>query len=159
MKQAKKILAIFLSVLMLLSVMSVGISATADAPIVIDDASDWDAYKQADGSYLLPKDGKFTVTAQMETLSANFNGNGSTITTSVPLFYNVAGVTVENLTLEGNITIDTAKDAVAALSAYTTSTATIRNVVNNANVSIANFEFDAAEGMGVAIPMFWITRR
>ena len=150
MKQAKKILAIFLSVLMLLSVMSVGISATADAPIVIDDASDWDAYKQADGSYLLPKDGKFTVTAQMETLSANFNGNGSTITTSVPLFYNVSGVTVENLTLEGNITA-TAKETAAVLSEYTTNFATIKNVVNNANVSLANFEFgNATEGMGVA---------
>ena len=150
MKQAKKILAIFLSVLMLLSVMSVGISATADAPIVIDEASDWEAYKQADGSYLLPKDGKFTVSAQLETLSGNFNGNGSTITTSVPLFYNVSGVTVENLTLEGNITA-TAKETAAVLSEYTTNFATIKNVVNNANVSLANFEFgNATEGMGVA---------
>ena len=151
MKQAKKILAIFLSVLMLLSVMSVGISATtADDTIVIDNASDWEAYKQADGSYLLPKDGKFTVTAQMETLSANFNGNGSTITTCVPLFYNVSGVTVENLTLEGNITA-TAKETAAVLSEYTTNFATIKNVVNNANVSLANFEFgNATEGMGVA---------
>ena len=149
MKQAKKILAIFLSVLMLLSVMSVGISATADAPIVIDDASDWDAYKQADGSYLLPKDGKFTVSAQLETLSGNFNGNGSTITTSVPLFYNVSGVTVENLTLEGNITAK-AREMAAVLSEYTTNFATIKNVVNNANVSLANFEFDNPEGMGAA---------
>ena len=149
MKQAKKILASLLSALMLLSVMTVGISA-ADAPIVIDEASDWEAYKQADGSYLLPEDGKFTVSAQLETLSGNFNGNGSTITTSVPLFYNVSGVTVENLTLEGNITA-TAKETAAVLSEYTTNFATIKNVVNNANVSLANFEFgNATEGMGVA---------
>ena len=149
MKQAKKILAIFLSALMLLSVMTVGISATADAPIVIDDASDWDAYKQADGSYLLPKDGKFTVSAQLQKLSGNFNGNGSTITTSVPLFYNVAGVTVENLTLAGNITA-TATETAAVLSEYTTGAATIRNIVNNANITLENFSYTAAEGMGVA---------
>ena len=151
MKQAKKILAIFLSALMLLSVMTVGISATtADDTIVIDQATDWEAYKQADGSYLLPKDGKFIVSAQVQKLSGNFNGNGSTITTSVPLFYNVAGVTVENLTLAGNITA-TATETAAVLSEYTTGTATIRNIVNNANVSLANFQYaNATEGMGVA---------
>ena len=149
MKQAKKILAILLSALMLLSVMTVGISANTDAPIVIDEAAGWEAYKQEDGSYLLPKDGKFTVSAQLEKLSGNFNGNGSTITTTVPIFYNVAGVTVENLTLKGNITA-TATETAAVLSEYTTGKATIRNIVNNANITLENFSYAADEGMGVA---------
>ena len=143
MKQAKKILALILSALMLLSVMTVGISADTDT-IVIDKASDWDKYVAAGG---FPENANVTVSAQLNTLSTNFNGNGATVTTSVPLFYNVAGVTVENLTLEGNITA-TAKETAAVLSEYTTGKATIRNVVNNANVTLANFEY-GAQGMGV----------
>ena len=149
MKQAKKILAIFLSVLMLLSVMSVGISATtADDTIVIDNASDWEAYKQTDGSYLLPENGKFTVSVQLQTLSGNFNGNGSTITTSVPLFYNVAGVTVENLTIEGEISCSD-NDSCGVLTDYVTSTSIIKNVTSNANLTVTGLTGPASEGQGV----------
>ena len=148
MKQTKKILAILLSALMLLSVMTVGISANTDAPIVIDEASDWKQYVAAGG---FPENANVTVTAQLEEpLSSNFNGNGATVTTSVPLFYNIAGTTtVENLTINGKIT-DAGVQNAAALSEYTTGIVTIKNVVNNADVAFEDLHFaNTGEGVGV----------
>ena len=132
MKQAKKILAILLSALMILSIMTVGISANTDAPIVIDSASDWNAYKQADGSYLLPKNGKFTVSATVETLETNFNGNGSIVTTSVPLFKTANNVVIENLTINGKISVT---GDCAALATFIKGYSSVKNIVNNANVT------------------------
>ena len=149
MKQTKKILAILLTALMLLSVMTVGISATtADDTIVIDKASDWEAYRQTDGSFLLPQNGKFTVSVQAKLLNANFNGNGSTITTSVPLFYEVRGVTVENLTIEGEISCSDG-DSCGVLTDYVTSTSIIKNVTSNANLTVTGLTGPASESHGV----------
>ena len=146
MKQAKKILALILSALMLLSVMTVGISADTDT-IVIDKASDWDRYVAAGG---FPENANVTVRAQLNTLSTNFNGNGATVTTSVPLIYNIAGTTtVENLTINGKITVAGVENA-AALSEYTTGIVTIKNVVNNADVAFEDLHFaNTDEGVGV----------
>ena len=87
------------------------------------------------GIYYLDAD--ITVSVTNATFSGTLNGNGHTITTSVPLFSILGDATVKNLTIAGDLTKTEERNWTAALSMTIASTATVtvENVKNNANVS------------------------
>ena len=66
------------------------------------------------------------------TFTGTFDGNGHTVTTSVPLFKLITGATVKNLTLAGEVTSTGTRVAVLAEEG---SKFTLENVVNNANIN------------------------
>ena len=66
-----------------------------------------------------------------------FDGNGHTVTVSVPLFANGTGATIKNLTIAGNI-VDFPLYG-AALVMHTTGKLTVENVYNKASVSSATY--------------------
>ena len=132
----KRILALLLSVLMIVSVMTVGISANTDDTIVIDEASDWDEYVTEGG---FPENAKVEVSATLTSLTTSFNGNGATVTTNVPLFAGIsntndAPITIENLTIDGSITF---ASNVGALAIGTSGNVILKNITNNADISSA----------------------
>ncbi|MBR4012840.1 MAG: hypothetical protein IKJ00_00970, partial [Clostridia bacterium] len=76
--------------------------------------------------------GPVTVTATVtEEFTGTLNGNGYTVTTSVPLFKTVSGATVENLTIDGEVT------GYAALASLVTgdNKTTFKDIANQASVS------------------------
>ena len=101
-----------------------------DAPLPVATAEDF-AAMEAGKNYYLTAD--ITVTATYTTtFTGTFDGKGFTVTTSVPLFKMIAGATVKNLILAGEVT--STGDRVAVL-AEEGKNFTLENVVNNANVN------------------------
>ena len=98
----------------------------------------------AGGKYYLANDITITATwnagAERPALAENatafagtLDGNGKTITTSVALFANIAGSTVKNLTVAGDVAaIDT--DHNSAIGCWTNGEVNFENVCNKANV-------------------------
>ena len=123
----RKLLAIILAVVMMLSLAIVGVSAAE--PEVITTAEQF-AAMTADGNYKLGAD--ITISASYGEFKGTFDGDGKTITTTVPVFATLTGATVKNLTIEGNVSD---KGHVGALS-KAGSNVTIENVTNKASVTI-----------------------
>ena len=127
-------------------------SAYAPEGTAITNAAEF-AAMAPDGKYYLASDitidatwnggAELNGTASSNTaFTGTFDGNGKTITTTVPLFGLISG-TVKNLTVAGDITSSTIGDGSgvyysAALAYYAKGNIVIENVVNNANVSGAN---------------------
>ena len=140
-KTMKKIIAIILTAVMLLTLGPAVMAAPAAAEVgkvaagytptgtAIDD---WSKLTDAAGAYYLTKD--ITVDATFATaFTGTLDGNGHTVTVSAPLFADLAG-TVKNLTVKG--AIDTSAEAVfvGAVAAKTSAAATVENVKNEASV-------------------------
>lgn len=88
------------------------------------------AAMEVDGNYILDAD--IVISESYGTFSGTFDGNGHTVTTTVPLFNKLRGATVKNLVIEGNIN-DSENNRVGALS-MNASKFTVENVINNANI-------------------------
>ena len=114
----------------------------------INNASDF-AAMSANGNYYLNADITISATwnggnAVSTTATSNtaftgtFDGNGHTVTTTVPLFATLSG-TVKNLTIEGSVaSLDITFDSntcTAALAAYAKGAVTVENVCNKANIA------------------------
>jgi hypothetical protein len=140
-KTMKKIIALILTAVMLLTLVPAVLAAPAVGDVgkvasgytptgtAIDD---WSKLTDAAGAYYLTKD--ITVSASFATtFTGTLDGNGHTVTVSAPLFADLAG-TVKNLTVKG--AIDTSAEAVfvGAVAAKTSAAATVENVKNEASV-------------------------
>ncbi len=124
----RKTLSAILSVIMILSVLSGGLVSVSAADGTAVSTAEEFANMKPDGKYYLAAD--ITLTASFGEFSGTFDGNGKTVTTSVPVFAKVTG-TVKNLTVAGEIN---GTDTVAAL-AVEADGATIEKVTNKANVN------------------------
>lgn len=129
----RRTLSIALCILMVVSLLCVGVSA-ADGT-AISDAAGFAAMDPA-GSYYLDAD--ITIdTTFAAAFTGNFDGNGHTITTSVPLFAEVGGATIKNLTIAGTISVTGSSAYAAALALRVTknTTTNFENIVNKANIT------------------------
>ena len=130
----RKLLAIILGAVMMLSLVIVGASA-AD-PEVITTAEQF-AAMTAGGNYKLGND--ITVAASYaDKFTGTFDGDGKKITTSVPLFADLSG-TVKNLTIEG--AVDGTNAQTGALASKSTDGCNVEKVTNNANVTVSADSF------------------
>ena len=127
----KKSLAVFLALLITMAIVPLNVFAntTTDAT-PITSAAEF-SEMTADGKYYLANNISLS-TAYNRTFSGELDGNGKTITTSVPLFTDINGGTVKNLTVAGVINTG---DNIGAAICMTTSNATFENITNKANVS------------------------
>ncbi|MCR4683683.1 MAG: hypothetical protein K5647_10175 [Clostridiales bacterium] len=154
----RKTFSIIISVLMVLSLCVVGISA--DDATKVTTAAEFLAM-QADGNYILDAD--IVVTASYgagETPTAfvgTFDGNGHTITVSgAPMFADLGKAVIKNLTIEGSIESDTNVGALATTCSARTfeefsDYAVIEKCVNKANVTMTvpdTAEKDSYWGVG-----------
>ncbi len=137
----RKILSIALAVLMLLSVVSVGVftvSAAESSPErpanarPIENGDDF-LSMQAGGNYYLDADITIDFT-YAKTFTGFFDGNGHTITTEYPIFSNLNGATICNLTIEGEIDDTELENVYVGALANTVGDTTIDNVHNTADV-------------------------
>ncbi len=126
----RKLIAILLGAVMMLSLAVVGVSA-AD-PEIITTAEQF-AAMAADGNYKLGQD--ITIAASYANkFTGTFDGDGKKITTSAPLFADLSG-TVKNLTIEG--AVDGTDAQTGALAAKSTDGCNVEKVTNNANVTVS----------------------
>ncbi len=126
-KKATKALALMISLLMLLTMIPISVSAEPSVEATaIRSFSDFAAMTE-DGSYYLANDIVITAT-YAGTFKGTLDGNGKTVITKVPLFKSVDGATVEDLTVKGAI-----KD-MAAVASYVSGNATFKNIINEASV-------------------------
>ena len=123
----RKLIAILLGAVMALSLAVVGVSA-AD-PEVVTTAEQF-AAMTADGSYKLGAD--ITISASFSgAFTGTFDGDGHTITTTVPVFAKLTGATVKNLVIKGEVS---GSGHVGGLAAEG-SKVTVENVNNKATVT------------------------
>lgn len=130
----KKITAVFLSALMILASFCAVIPASA-APsgTAIKDAAGF-AAMTANGTYYLDADITLTATYNT-TFTGTLDGNGHTVTVSVPMFKQMNG-TVKNLTVEGAITTTIAASAHVGAVATQSKGGTFTNVINKADITV-----------------------
>ena len=97
--------------------------------LAVKSAEDFAAMKPY-GYYVLEADITISST-YAEDFIGTFDGNGHTVTTTVPLFNKLKDATVKNLTINGNIVIGGNAGALSV----NASKVTVNNVVNNANIT------------------------
>ena len=130
----KKTLSVILTLCMLLGLCSFSVAAAPEGT-AITDAAGFAAMDPA-GKYYLAND--ITVDATYAGVFAGvLDGNGKTITTSVPVFATLGSATVKNLKLAGEIVIDEADAAVLTTTVAGGSTLVIDNVENNCKLTVA----------------------
>ena len=152
----KKALVILLALTMVMSMFAMVPASAADEELAVGQvAADYkpegEAIKTADDFYNMKADGKYYLDADItidetyvEDFVGTFDGNGKTITTTVPVFAGLDG-TVKNLTIDGKIVITVAPDLYKAEGyagalaniAGQYGEANITNVVNKASLSSA----------------------
>jgi len=91
----------------------------------------------ADGTYYLANDITITSSCFVK-FTGTFDGNGKTITTTVPVFDEVDGGTIKNLTVAGEIVVETVSNRGALVNRTSQAAAgdvLIENVTNNANIT------------------------
>ncbi len=133
----KKILSVILTICMILAICSFPVSAAPQGTAITSEA-EFLAMKEG-GAYYLAND--ITVTQSYPNLFTGvFDGNGKTVTVSEPMFLEFCG-TAMNLTLQGDIVADHAKDngywarGAFACMASGDGVVTLYNITNNANVT------------------------
>ena len=135
----RKTLSILVSVLMIVSLFAVGVNAAEGT--AINSADEFKAMA-ADGTYYLNAD--ITVTETFESdFTGTLDGNGHTVTVSVPMFKQMNG-TVKNLTIVGEISTEISNQAQIGTLAQQSKGATVDNVTNKANVTVT--QTDGSEG-------------
>ncbi len=136
----RKILALTLSVLMLLSALTFAIPASA-APegTAISTAEDF-MNMAAEGKYYLAAD--ITIAATYpNAFKGTFDGNGKTVTVSAPMFNDFSGE-VKNLTIAGNIVIENSD--VAAFAINSADGINFTDCTNNVNITASGSYKNAA---------------
>ena len=138
----KKLIAIILSAVMLLSLVPAVVIAAPTADEVGKVAADYtpagkgiasiaEATDPA-GSYYLTAD--VTVEVTIPAFTGTLDGNGHTITVSAPLFGELSG-TVKNLTVAGTVSAPATAENTGALAKVSTGALVLENVKNTANVT------------------------
>ncbi len=128
----RKTLAIVLSAIMLLGILTLGISAETEGT-AINSAADFAAMTE-DGTYYLNTDIAISV-PYAKVFTGKFDGNGHTVTVSnCAMFDIIDGATISNLKILGNIAVTNA--SAAALAVRAVSGATVINVTTEVNVSV-----------------------
>ena len=142
----KKTLSIIVAIAMILSMSMISVYAediiliapnpnSAPEGTAITTAAEF-AAMAADGKYYLAND--ITIdTTYAATFAGTLDGNGKTITTSVPVFAVLGSATIKNLKLAGNIAIDEAHAGVLTVTVAGESTLVIDNVENNCKLTVA----------------------
>ena len=126
----RKTLAIVLSALMLMTACCFALPVSAAEGTPINTAEEF-AAMTADGTYYLNAD--ITINATYEApFYGTFDGNGKTVTVSVPMFADFNG-TIKNLNIKGNIT---ATSSAAPVAIKSTDGLYAENIVNDASVSV-----------------------
>ena len=98
----KRSLSLILAILLTLSCLVVGASVTASAETPEGTGiNDLSALNGSSGTFYLTEN--ITVSESVASFSGTLDGNGKTITTSVPVFAALSGATVKNLTIAGTI--------------------------------------------------------
>ena len=141
----RKTFSLILSVIMVLSLFTVG--AFAAEGTAINSAEDF-KNMTADGKYYLAADITVDATYAGE-FTGTFDGNGKTVTVSVPMFEKVKG-TVKNLNVKGAINADSNAGAVA----ISAEGATFEAIKNAASVTAAGHAAGIvalAENAGITI--------
>lgn len=133
----KKLISLVLCVVMLASLACLGASAATDGT-AINTAEEFAAMK-ADGNYYLNADIAINAT-YMEPFTGTFDGNGHTVTVTVPMFAQFDG-TVKDLTIDG-VEITGAED-LAAFTVYS-QTMTAINVTNKVDITVTGITADAS---------------
>ena len=127
----KKLTSLFLAVIMVVSMMTfVQFGSSAAEGTAITTAEQF-AAMEAGGTYYLANDITVSET-YAATFTGAFDGNGKTITTSVPLFADFSG-SLKNLTVNGDIKVEGVHNS--AISQATSGTMVVDNVVINANLT------------------------
>ncbi|MCQ2354161.1 MAG: hypothetical protein MJ102_03535 [Clostridia bacterium] len=129
----RKSIPIALCIMMIASLLCFGASAAEGTAIT--DAAGF-AAMAADGTYYLDAD--ITIDTTYPTaFTGNFDGNGHTITTSVPLFAEVGGGSFKNLTIAGSITVTGSSTFAAGLALRVTkdTTTSFENITNKASIT------------------------
>ncbi len=147
MKSTRKtrLLAVIVCMMMIVAMLPMGVVTASDTPsgTAITSAAEF-AAMDADGAYYLANDITLIETYANE-FTGTFDGNGKTITTSVPVFGNVTDAVIRNFTVSGDSAITTGMNveaskqtekaglAVGAV-ACTATNSTFRNLTNNVSV-------------------------
>ncbi|MBR4061522.1 MAG: hypothetical protein IKK01_00505 [Clostridia bacterium] len=141
----KKTLSLIMAIAMILSMSMISVYAEdilliAPAPsapegTAITNADEF-AAMAADGKYYLANDITISATYASD-FAGVLDGNGKTITTSVPVFAVLGSATIKNLKLAGEIAIDEADAGVLTTSVAGGSTLLIDNVENNCKLTVA----------------------
>lgn len=145
----KRSLSLILAILLTLSCLVVGASVTASAETPEGTGiNDLSALNGSSGTFYLTEN--ITVSESVASFSGTLDGNGKTITTSVPVFAALSDATIKNLTIAG--TIDYTGTAqwggCGALVSNVNGNLTLNNVTNTAAVTMnAHVGHDAAGGL------------
>ncbi len=134
----RKITALILSVLMIAATLTFFASA-APAGTAVSTAEEF-AAMAADGQYYLSAD--ITISASYaSSFTGTFDGNGHTVTVTAPMFINVNGATIKNLTTVGEVATSIfaeefgySANASAAVAACANGNCTFENIVNKADI-------------------------
>ena len=134
----RKTLSIVLSVMMVLAICTLGISAAA-APegSPIKTAADFAAMTE-DGVYYLDADIAISV-PYAKTFTGKLDGNGHTVNVTCPMFDIIDGATISNLKITGSITSVNASAAalvVRVVGSVDNNGITVINVTSDVNVSV-----------------------
>ena len=138
----RKTISLIISVLMVVSLLSVGVFAAEGTPI--NNAEDF-KNMTADGTYYLAAD--ITVDATYEAdFIGTLDGNGKTVTVSVPMFKQFNG-TIKNLTTAGKIEITSDAYVAAGAVACESKGATIENITNKATITVVGADDSKVGGI------------
>ena len=138
----RKTISLIISVLMVVSLLSVGVFAAEGTPI--NNAEDF-KNMAADGTYYLAAD--ITVDATYEAdFIGTLDGNGKTVTVSVPMFKQFNG-TIKNLTTAGKIEITSDAYVAAGAVACESKGATIENITNKATITVVGADDSKVGGI------------
>lgn len=133
-----KLLALVLSLLMMLTMIPLSVSAdTSTEATAITSAADFAAMTE-DGNYYLAND-IYITEPYAKTFKGTLDGRENTISTTATLFKTVDGATIENLTISGSIR------GRATVTSYIVGNTTFSNVTNTASVNGSkdkNLNFD-----------------
>ena len=142
-----KILATIISIMMIVSMIPMGALAVSATPtgVAINSAADFAAMDPG-GTYYLAASIELSET-YAKVFTGTFDGNGQTVTTSVPMFGEVENATIQNFTVTSTVEITTgiaveqstqcgnANTAVGAVACATTNTY-FADITNEANINI-----------------------
>ncbi|MGI6753156.1 MAG: hypothetical protein ACOX31_02470 [Eubacteriales bacterium] len=136
----RRIISILFCLTMIVSMLCVGTSAAEGT--AINSASDF-AKMEPDGKYYLNADLTITTTYE-KAFNGVFDGNGHTITTSVPLFAEFNGL-VKNLTIDGAEI--RGNENLAAFAVFTFDGMKAENVVNKVDITVTGISADKTAGL------------
>lgn len=136
----RKILSVLLCAAIFISILFVNTSAVEGT--AINSAADF-AAMDPDGVYYLNADIKIDITYE-KAFTGTFDGNGRTVTVTVPMFAQFEG-TVKNLTIDG-VEIS-GKEDLAAFAVYTYDGMTAINVINKVDITVTGISDDKASGL------------